>query len=139
MYKELVVAAQIDNLHMVQEFFDEMLEEAGASMKDIFQIDVAVEEIFVNIANYAYGDLEGTVALHAETIDDGATPKRIVMTFIDQGTPFDPLKKEDTDVTLSAEERQIGGLGIFMVKKSMDDVTYTFENDSNILTLVKNI
>jgi len=137
MYKELVIQAQVDNLHEVQAFYDEMLEEANAPMKAVFQIDVAVEEIYVNIASYAYGDSEGVAILRGEIIEGDDKPKRIVMTFIDHGTPFDPLAKEDADVTLSAEERGIGGLGIYMVKKSMDEVSYEYKDSSNIFTIVK--
>ena len=128
--------AILDNLDEVLAFVDGELEKVGCSMKVQMQIDVAVEEIFVNIASYAYGDKIGS----AEIITDYDEPsKSMSFTFIDQGTPYDPLAKEDPDVTLSAEERQIGGLGIYIVKKSMDDVKYEYKDNSNILTLVKKI
>ena len=99
------------------------------------QIDVAVEEIYVNIASYAYGDAEGEAIIRAGVTD---APKSVEITFIDSGTPYDPLKKEDPDVTLSADKRPIGGLGIFMVKKSMDDMIYEYKDGQNCLTIKKN-
>ena len=100
------------------------------------QIDVAVEEIFVNIANYAYNPDIGSAGITVETQED---PLSVVITFTDGGVPYDPLKKPDPDVTLPAEERQIGGLGIYMVKKSMDDISYDYKDGKNILTLKKNL
>ena len=100
------------------------------------QIDVAVEEIFVNIAHYAYNPEVGNAMVRVEILPDVPS---VDITFIDQGVPYDPLAKADPDVTLSAEERQIGGLGIFMVKKTMDDVKYEYVNGHNILTLKKGL
>lgn len=131
---ELKLAAKLDNLNKVLAFIEETIEPVECPMKVKLQIDVAVEEIFVNIANYAYGDGEGYAIIKVELFDD---PKRVSITFVDEGCPYDPLKKEDPDVTLSASERQIGGLGIFMVKKSMDDMIYEYKNNQNHLTIVK--
>lgn len=117
-------------------FIDGILEENECNMKVRMQIDVAVEEIFVNIASYAYTPDVGMATIQAEILED---PKRIEITFIDKGIPYNPLAKEDPDTTLSAEERQIGGLGIYMVKKSMDAMRYEHTDGQNILTLVKNI
>ena len=100
------------------------------------QVQIAVEEIFVNLAHYAYGSEQGTATIRVEV---GGDPLQVIITFIDQGVPYDPLKKEDPDISLSAEERQIGGLGIFMVKKSMDDVKYEYKDGKNILTISKKI
>ena len=105
-------------------------------MKIQMQIDIAVEEIFVNIANYAYAPEIGTATVRVEVMGD---PPSVDITFIDKGIPYDPLAKADPDVTLSAEERQIGGLGIFMVKKSMDDVKYAYLDGHNILTIKKGL
>lgn len=135
---ELRVEANIKNLPGVLAFIDEKLEEAGCSMKTQVQIDVAVEEIFVNIASYAYvlksgiGDALIRVAIRQD-------PKRVEITFIDSGIPYNPLEKEDPDVTLSVEERRIGGLGIYMVKKSMDGMFYERKGDKNILTITKKL
>ncbi len=134
--KELVIEATVDNLPDVLAFIDEQLEAADCPMKTQIQIDVSVEEIFVNIANYAYPDGTGSAKIQAEVT---AEPFSAQITFIDSGIPYDPLAKADPDVTLSAEDRQIGGLGIFMVKKSMDDVKYEFTDGQNILTLKKGV
>lgn len=134
--KELELAATTENLHAVLAFVDEELEAVGCSMRSQMQIDIAVEEIFVNIAHYAYNPEVGKATIRVEVQPE---PLAVVLTFLDQGVPYDPLAKADPDVSLSAEERQIGGLGIFMVKKSMDDVQYRYENGRNILTLKKTL
>ena len=97
-------------------------------------MDIAVEEIFVNIASYAYENEPGKVTIRLRETED---PKGITVTFVDEGAPFDPVTRPDPDVTLSAKERSIGGLGIYLVKKSMDDVRYRYEGNLNILTLTK--
>ena len=132
--KELKITAKTENLDQVLGFIEGILEAAGCPMKTMMQIDVAVEELFVNIANYAYGDEEGDATIKVETDEEAKTAR---ITFIDSGSPYNPLKKPDPDVTLSAEKRKIGGLGIFMVKKSMDDMIYEYKNDENHLTIVK--
>ncbi len=134
--KELEIEARTENLPQVLAFVDEQLEAADCPMKIQMQIDIAVEEIFVNIAHYAYNPEVGTAMVRVEILED---PPSVDITFIDGGVPYDPLAKADPDVTLSAEERQIGGLGIFMVKKSMDDVKYTYLDGHNILTLKKGL
>lgn len=132
--KELKLDATVENLNAVLAFVDEELESAGAPMKGQMQIDIAVEEIFVNIAHYAYAPETGSATIRVELLDN---PRSVVITFLDQGVPYDPLAKDDPDVSLSAEERQVGGLGIFMVKKSMDEMKYTYENGQNVLKLKK--
>ncbi len=134
MSKQLTVTAKTAKLDEVLEFIGAILEEADCPMKTKLQLDVAVEEIFVNIANYAYGDAEGTAVISADITEN---PKAVVIEFRDTGKPFDPLAKPDPDTTLSAAERQIGGLGIFMVKKSMDEVAYRYEDSQNIFTMRK--
>ena len=134
--KELVIDALTDNLPQVLAFVDEQLEAVDCPMKIQMQIDIAVEEIFVNIAHYAYNPDIGTATVRVEVMGE---PPAVDITFIDNGIPYDPLAKADPDVTLSAEERQIGGLGIFMVKKSMDDVKYEYLDGHNILTLKKGL
>lgn len=133
-HKELNVDATVDNLPVVQAFLEERLEEMNCSMKAMMQIQVAVEEIYVNIAHYAYGEKSGEAVVRVEEQKDHAA---VAITFIDRGVPYDPLAKEDPDVTLSAKERQVGGLGIFMTKKMMDDVSYERKDDQNVLTLKK--
>ena len=134
--RELTIEARIDNLNQVMGFVDETLEEAMCPMKAQMQVDVAVEEIFVNIASYAYAPGVGSVTIRVEIPEN---PRTVVITFIDRGVPYDPLAKADPDVTLSAEERGIGGLGIFMVKKSMDDMVYEYKNGQNVLSIKKAI
>ena len=133
--KELVSEASTDKLDEVIAFVDTQLENFECSMKTQMQIDIAVEEIFVNIANYAYNPEIGDATIRVEVSDE---PLTVAITFLDHGKPYDPLAKEDPDVTLSAEERDIGGLGIFMTKKSMDNIRYEYKDGQNILTIEKN-
>ena len=133
---ELEIEATADNLQNVLDFIGSRLEAADCPMKSKMQLDLAVEEIFINIANYAYAPEIGKATVRVEVSDD---PVAITITFVDRGIPYDPLKKADPDVTLSAEERQIGGLGIFLTKKLMDDVSYEYKNGQNILKLKKTL
>ena len=132
--KELIVQASADRLEDVQEFVRGELEAAGGSLKVMSQVEIAVEEIYVNIVHYAYPSGGGEAVIRCETDTEMS---KITIQFVDAGTPFDPLAKEDADISLSAEERSIGGLGILMVKKLMDEVTYCYEEGKNILTIVK--
>jgi anti-sigma regulatory factor (Ser/Thr protein kinase) len=133
---ELVIAAELKNLPCVLDFIEGHLEGTSISIKQKMQILVAVEEIFVNIASYAYAPDQGNAIVRIEFSDE---PVEVTITFMDNGIPFDPLQKRDPDVTLSAEERRIGGLGIFMTKKTMDSVDYEYKNGQNILRLKKSI
>ena len=135
-YDELTVKADVNNLDKVQGFIDERLEAAECSMKAQTQIDVAVEEIYVNICHYAYKDKggEGDATIKMK-IDDGVAE----IVFEDTGIKYDPLANEEPDITLSAEEREIGGLGVFITKKTMDEVLYEYKDGKNILTLRKKI
>ncbi len=132
--KMIQIEAVKENLPKVLGFAEGYLEEAGCPIKTQMQVNIAVEEIFVNIASYAYAPETGSVRIRMRTEED---PAMAVITFEDRGVPYDPLAKEDPDVTLSAEERQIGGLGIYMVKQSMDHVRYEYKDGKNILTLEK--
>ena len=134
--KELIIEAKRENLPEVQAFIDEQLEAVDCPMPVQIAIDVAVEELFVNIASYAY-DPEIGIAVVQVTVHE--EPLSVEITFIDNGVQYDPLAKEDPDVTLSAKERKKGGLGIFMVKNSMDDVSYEYKDGKNILTIKKNL
>ena len=133
---EFETEATVDNLPLVLQFVDGQLEKAGCPVKAQMQIDLAVEEIFVNIASYAYAPQTGSAKVCIEVMD---SPLKVTVTFVDHGIPYDPLAKADPDVTLSAQNRQIGGLGIFMAKKTMDEVSYEYSNGQNILTLKKNL
>ena len=117
-------------------FVEETLEGYGCPMKIQMAICVAIEEVFVNIAHYAYGDGEGDVNLGIGFNKESGT---ITFRLTDKGVPFNPLEKPDPDITLSAEDREVGGLGIFITKQTMDSLTYTYENGNNILTMVKTI
>ncbi|MBQ3396267.1 MAG: ATP-binding protein [Synergistaceae bacterium] len=134
--KELTLDADVKNLDEVLAFVDEQLEVHDCSPKIQMQIDVAVEELFVNIAHYAYNPETGPATVRVEIQEN---PLSVIITFIDNGVPYDPLAKPDPDVTLSAEEREIGGLGIYMVKKSMDNIEYEYKDGKNILKIQKNL
>ena len=129
---ELVVPAKVDKLQDVMAFLEEHLGEAGP--KVLMKLSIAVEEIFVNIASYAYELETGKATMRLEFEEN---PRTVVITFIDEGVPFNPLARPDPDVTLSAEERGIGGLGIFMTKNSVDKMEYEYRDGKNILTLRK--
>ena len=131
-FYELELKASKDNLSRVMGFVEEALETSACSIKAMMQINLAVEEIFVNVASYAYAPDTGNV-----TVRVGVGPGAAEITFIDSGVPYDPLAKPDPDVTLSAQDRAIGGLGIFITKKFMDEVSYEYKDGRNILTLKK--
>jgi len=134
--KEITLEATIENILTVNEFVEEELSKIDCPMKAQIQINVAIDELFGNIAHYAYDPNVGPATVRVEVIED---PMAVIITFIDNGVPYDPLKKSDPDITLSAEERDVGGLGIFMVKKSMDEITYEYKDGQNILRIKKNI
>jgi anti-sigma regulatory factor (Ser/Thr protein kinase) len=134
--RELTIEALVENITEVTEFIDRRLEELDCPMKAQMQIDVAVDELFGNIAQYAYKQGTGTITVRVEVVEN---PLSVVITFIDQGIPYDPLQKEDPDITLSAEEREIGGLGVFIVKKTMDEVLYEYKDGQNVLKIKKNL
>ena len=134
--KELTVAATVENIETVTDFVDQQLEELDCPMKAEMQINIAIDELFSNIAHYAYHPEIGEATVAVEVVQD---PMAVEITFIDNGIPYDPLAKEDPDVSLAADERQIGGLGIFIVKKSMDSINYEYKDGKNILTIRKNI
>ena len=134
--KEKVFSAKKDALPEVMAFTEECLESFDCPMKSSMAICVAVEEIFVNIASYAYGDGTGEAVL---SFDFDENERLMTLTVSDEGVPFNPLQREEPDITLSAADRDIGGLGIFITKKTMDTVTYKNENGKNILTMTKKL
>ena len=134
--KEMNIEATIDNIPTVTAWVDEQLEALDCPMKAQMQIDIAIDELFSNIARYAYNPETGPATVRVEVVEN---PMAVVITFIDKGIPYDPLKQEDPNTHLPAEEREIGGLGIFMVKKTMDDIAYEYKDGQNILTIKKNI
>ncbi|MBR3094833.1 MAG: ATP-binding protein [Clostridia bacterium] len=132
--QKLTVEAKADRLDEVIAFVDSFLEAQNCPMKAQMQIDLCVEEIFINIANYAYPDTTGTAEIRIAA-ENGIA----VLTFIDAGLPYDPLQRDAPDITLPAEEREIGGLGIFLVRKNTDTVFYCYEDGKNVLTITKAI
>ena len=134
--KELTIDATVDNITSVTDFVDVQLEAFGCPLKAKLQIDIAIDELFGNIAHYAYKPDVGPATVRVEVNEN---PLAVIITFIDHGVQYDPLSAEEPDTTLSAEERRIGGLGIYIVKKSMDEITYEYKDGQNILKIKKNI
>ncbi|MCR5101434.1 MAG: ATP-binding protein [Butyrivibrio sp.] len=134
--EELRIEADINNLNKAIEFVDKMLEEVNCSPEVMAQIDIAIEEIFVNIASYAYAPEKGDVVIKAGLIDGY---RGVQVTFIDSGVPFNPLEKADPDVDQPIEDRPIGGLGVYMVKMSMDKVLYEYKDEANMLSIIKKL
>lgn len=133
---QLDIHAEKENLPKVLAFIDAELEKLNCAARIITQIDVAAEEIFVNISSYAYDTQVGSATIKVEVTDK---PVSVVISFIDNGIPYDPLAKPDPDRKMPPSVRKKGGLGIFMVKKSMDDVAYEYKDGQNILTIRKKI
>lgn len=132
--RELTIEATVENIGKVTDFVNEQLQAVNCPRKALLQIGIAIDELFGNIAHYAYQPVIGNATVRVEVTE---APLAVIITFIDNGVPYDPLAKADPDTTLSAEERQIGGLGIYMVKKSMDEITYKYQDGQNILTIKK--
>jgi len=126
--------ASIDSLNQALDFVETELTERKVGMKEITQLRIISEEIFANVANYAYHSNLGKVRITVDSKDG-----EVIMRFIDRGIPFNPLLRKDPDITLGADDRDIGGLGIFMVKKMTDDIKYKYENGQNILMIKKKI
>ena len=134
--KELTIAATVDNIGTVTDFVNEELEALDCPVKAQMQIDIAIDELFGNIGHYAYHPEVGNATVRVEVTEE---PLAVMVTFIDGGMPYDPLTTADPDITLSAEERRIGGLGIYMVKKAMDEITYEYKDGKNILSIKKKL
>ena len=134
--KELTLDATVENVRTVTDFVGETLEEANCPLDTRRQLSIVIDEVFSNIAQYAYGSALGTATVKAGLEEDGRT---LVLIFQDGGMPYDPLSAKDPDTSLSAEDRPLGGLGVFLVKKLMDETSYEYKNGQNILTLRKKI
>ena len=134
--KELTIDAKVENVEVVTAFVKEELKLLNCSSKVLMQIEVAIDELFSNIAYYAYENSKGKATVRVEISND---PLAVIITFIDDGTPYDPLKKKDPNTLLSADERQAGGLGIYLVKKMMDEIVYEYKEGKNILSIKKHI
>lgn len=133
---ELTLDALTENTEKVTAFVEEQLASISCSRKTLAQINVAIDELFSNIANYAYQPAVGKATVRVSV---QRSPPEVRISFLDSGIPYNPLEKEDPDTGLSAEERPIGGLGIYLVKKSMDHVRYEFRDGQNILTITKKL
>lgn len=133
MYTVRNFPAGIENLHDVMGFLDSVLEEADIGGAPAFNLQLAVDEAFTNIASYAYEDEVGNVQIRISVNGEA-----VVISLIDSGKPFDPLKIEPPDITLGIDERKVGGLGIYLIRKMTDSVTYKRKDGQNILTMTKN-
>lgn len=134
--KEITIDALIENINTVTAFVDDLLDEIDCPMKSKIQIHIVIDEILGNICHYAYKDSVGTVTVSVKYQN---TPKTICLTFTDNGIPYNPLETEDPDITLSSEERDIGGLGIYLVKRNMDEIKYEYINKQNRLWMEKKL
>ncbi len=132
--KEITLLAVVENIPAVTAFIDGELEKAGCSPRAWMQIDIAIDELFSNISHYAYAPLKGPATVRCDVDKENDV---VSVTFLDQGVPYNPLAHQDPDVTISAEKRAIGGLGIFMVRKSMDEICYEYRDGFNMLTIRK--
>ena len=132
--EELVVTSQLPNLPTVNKFIMESLDSMNVSRIITNRLIVVIEEIFANIASYAYGDSEGTITVKKVVLHD---PPTLKISFIDEGVPFNPLEQQDPDITLSAEDREIGGLGVYLYKHILDSIDYEYSDNKNVLTVTK--
>ena len=132
--KELTVDAKPESLAEIKTFVSAELEATGCPEGARRQLLIAADEIFANIASYAYDGEEGTAAVRIETEAD---PRAVVLTFLDGGIPFNPLTMKAPDTSLKAREREIGGLGIFMVRRLTDEVSYEYADGKNVLRIMK--
>lgn len=136
MVQQITVEAEVERLPVVTAFVGGLLETIGCPMKTQAQLNVAIDELFSNIARYAYGQGAGMVTVRVETRGE---PPAVTITFLDGGAPYDPLSGVEPDVTLPAEQRPVGGLGVYLVKMLMDDVAYAYENGQNTLSITKKL
>ncbi len=132
--EQIIVEATVENLERVTDFIIESLEERNCKPKIIMQMELVIEELFVNVAHYAYTPNKGICTVQKEIEEN---PRAISITFIDSGMPYNPLEHDDPDTSLGVEEREIGGLGIFLVKKNVDKISYEHKDGQNVLRLTK--
>ena len=134
--KEMTLSAKAENLIKINDFITAEVEAYDCPMNTLMQIELAVEEIFINIACYAYQPGEGEATVRCNVDHE---PLQVTIQFIDRGVPYNPLARTDPDTTLPAEDREPGGLGILLVKKTMDSVDYEYKDGKNILTVKKRL
>lgn len=132
--EQLTIDATVENLPVVIEFIVNPLEEMDCKPKILMQMELVIEELFVNVASYAYKSKIGSCTV-CKSFEKN--PRAITVTFIDSGIPYNPLDRKDPDTSLGVEEREIGGLGIFLVKKNVDEITYEYKENQNFLTFKK--
>ena len=132
----ITLTAVPENFAAAQEHVRSFLDSASCSMRTLFELDMVVEEVFINVASYAYPDSTGMVSLDL-TLDE--EQNFLCLTFRDSGIPYDPLRKQSPDVTAPAEKRPIGGLGIFLVQKYSDSLSYEYADGENRLTIGKKL
>ncbi len=134
--KSITVPATDNDPYPVTEFVKKELSLYDCPDRALYQVEVAIEEILVNIVSYAGLTGDDGVEIRCEVLDD---PLRVIVQFLDDGIPFDPLEKPDPDTSPEAIMNRVGGLGIFMVKQMMDEVSYAYENGKNTLTILKRL
>lgn len=132
--EELTLDATVENLPEVTEFITASLEERDCPLKITMQVELVIEEIFMNVASYAYCPDVGIVTIQKSFDKE---PRALNLTFIDAGHPYNPLEHKDPDTSLGVDEREIGGLGIFLIKKNVDAISYERRNNKNILSIKK--
>lgn len=131
--EQITLKSDKKNLSILLSNLEKFLEEYDLSMKFKLNLELVIEELFVNICSYAYPD-DGDILIQWHIKDD---PSRLIISFLDEGVQFNPLEKEGPDLTLDAKERKIGGLGLTLVRTNVDDIRYSYENNHNILTIEK--
>ena len=131
--EQIKIPARVDCLDALLDFVDGRMSDAGIDVRQQSKVLVAAEEIFINIASYAYHPGEGNVVVRAKV-----ETERFVIEFRDCGKPFNPLEAKVPDLNVAARDRLIGGLGIYMVKKLMDGIFYDYLVGKNVLTIIKN-
>ena len=132
--KEITVPAAPDSVETVTAFVNEQLDAIHCPLPVRTQVDIAVDEVFSNIVRYAYGPEKGSATVRTDVTDE---PLSMTITFIDRGKPYNPLTTAAPDTTLPARQRRIGGLGVFILKNTMDDIAYEYRDGMNILTIRK--
>ena len=134
--QKITVPAKIENLQKVFNFVNKQLNSVAYNMKARLQLELSVEEAYVNISKYAYESEGGKVEIYSTMDED---PLQITLKFVDSGIPYNPLKNEDPDIFLGTEEKMLGGLGIFLIKKNVDNIGYKYQDGKNILTIQKKL
>lgn len=135
--KEITVNADVKNLDAVLSFLHDTIEPYNCSTEVQFQLELALEEAYVNIAHHAYPNEVGSTTIRCDVVEENKTANLLVIDILDQGIPYNPIEHDDPNVDTSAEEREIGGLGIYMIKNTMDVLSYSYEDEHNIFTVKK--